>query len=254
MEAAELAMLMLCICGAGVLFYGGNSPVANLGLSWITRSALMGLTVASATFMIIRSPFGRRSGAHFNPALTLAYFSLGRIHRWDALGYVAAQFTGGVVGVFCAYQILGTRLSDFPVRFAVTLPGHNGSIFAFFAELITSFVLMEVVLVSSNHPVLAKYSPLLVASVTVFYYVFSTSITGYSVNPARSLSSALFAHIWQGIWIYLIAPSLGMIAAGALYKRIAGPDRIYCAKVFHDLQSTCPFNCRFRELYDQAKQ
>jgi aquaporin Z len=254
MEAAELATLMLCICGAGTLFYGRNSPLANVGLSWTTRSTLMGVAVASATFVIIRSPFGRRSGAHFNPALTVAYFWLRRVHRWDALSYLVAQFTGGIVGVFVAHQLFGTNLSDFPVVYVVTIPGRNGILIAFVAELLTSFVLMEVVLVATNHPRLAKFSPLFVASVTVFYYVFSTSISGYSVNPARSFSSALFAHIWHGIWIYFVAPGLGMLAAAALYKRVAGSDRIYCAKVFHDLRSTCPFNCRFHELLAQAQQ
>jgi aquaporin Z len=253
MEAAELAMLMLCICGAGSLLYARNSPVAGVELSSVARSALMGAIVAGATFIIIRSPFGRRSGAHFNPALTVAYFSLGRIHRWDAFGYIVAHFFGGIVGVFFAHQLFGADLSDLPERYVVTLPGRNGSLFAFIAELLTSFALMWVVLAASNHPRLAPYTPILVALVTVFYYMLSMSISGYSVNPARSFSSALFAHIWQGIWIYFFAPGFGMLAAAALYRKVAGADRIYCAKVFHDLQSPCPFNCRFAELYDHSQ-
>jgi aquaporin Z len=98
-----------------------------------------------ATFLIIRSPFGRRSGAHFNPALTLTYFWLGRVHRWDALGYIAAHFMGGLVGVFVAHQLFGTSLSDFPVVYVITTPGHYGKLSAFLAELIMSFVLMGVV-------------------------------------------------------------------------------------------------------------
>jgi aquaporin Z len=253
MEAAEMAMLMLCICAAGSLLYGRNSAVANLGLSWLARSALMGAIVAAATLIIIRSPFGRRSGAHFNPALTVAYFSLGRIQRWDAFSYVIAHFLGGIAGVFFAHQLLGANLSDFPVRYVITLPGRNGSMIAFIAEVITSFALMEVVLLATNHRRLARYTPLLVALVTVFYYMLSMSISGYSVNPARSFSSALFAHIWQGIWIYFIAPGFGMLAAATLYRKIAGADRIYCAKVFHDFQSNCPFNCRIAELYDRPQ-
>jgi aquaporin Z len=253
MEAAEMALLMLCICGAGSLLYGRYSVVANLGLSWITRSALMGAIVAGATFIIIRSPFGRRSGAHFNPALTMAYFSLGLIHRWDAFSYVMAHFFGGIVGVFVAHQLLGANLSDFPVRYVVTLPGRNGSIVAFIAEFITALALMEVVLLATNHRRLARYTPLFVALVTVFYYMLSMSISGYSVNPARSFSSALFAHVWQGIWIYFIAPAFGMFAAAILYTKFAGADRIYCAKVFHDFQSDCPFNCRIADLYDHAQ-
>jgi aquaporin Z len=124
---------------------------------------------------------------------------------------------------------------------------------AFIAELITSFVLMEVVLLATNHRKLARYTPLFVALVTVFYYMLSTSISGYSVNPARSFSSALFAQIWQGIWIYFIAPGLGMLAAATLYRKVASADRIYCAKVFHDFQSNCPFNCRIAALYGRAQ-
>lgn len=253
MEAAELAMLMLCICAAGSLLYGRNSPLAGVRLSWLARAALMGALVAGATFIIIRSPFGRRSGAHFNPALTVAYFSLGRIHRWDAFSYITAQFLGGIAGVSFAHLLLGANLSDRPVRFVVTLPGRNGSVVALVAEALTSFILMEIVLVASNHPKLARYTPLFVAIVTVFYYMLSMSISGFSVNPARSFSSALFAHIWQGIWIYFIAPGLGMLAAALLYKRVAGVDRIYCAKVFHDLESPCPFNCRFVELHHHSQ-
>jgi aquaporin Z len=253
MEAAEMAMLMLCICAAGSLLYGRYSAVANLGLSWLAKSALMGAIVAGATFIIIHSPFGRRSGAHFNPALTVAYFSLGRIHRWDAFSYVMAHFLGGVAGVFFAYQIFGANLSDFPVRFVVTLPGRNGSVIAFLAEFVTSFALMEVVLLATNHRRLARYTPLFVALVTVFYYMLSMSLSGYSVNPARSFSSALFAHIWQGIWIFFIAPGLGMLTAATLYRNVAGADRIYCAKLLHDFQSNCPFNCRIAVLYDRPQ-
>jgi aquaporin Z len=87
---------------------------------------------------------------------------------------------------------------------------------------------------------------------SVCYYAFASSISGFSVNPARSFSSALFAWDWQGIWIYFLAPCLGMLAAAALYIRRAGRDSVYCAKVFHDLHSTCPFRCRFLGLYPEA--
>ncbi len=249
MEAAELAALMLCICLSGAFLYSAKSPLQHLSLSMNQKSLFMGLAVAAATFLIIRSPFGRRSGAHLNPSITLAYFWLGRIHRWDAFAYVIAQFTGGLIGVFLAYQMLGHHLSAAPLRYAVTLPGKYGSAPAFLAEFLLSAVLMGVVLFATNHYRLAPLSPFFVALVTVFYYVLCSSISGFSVNPARTFSSAFFARIWQGIWIYFAAPALGMIAAAAIYVRRMGPASVYCAKVFHDLRTPCPFPCRFEQLH-----
>lgn len=248
MEATELALFMLCVCAAGTLLYERDSPLNRFGIPGVTKSVLMGVAIASASYMIIRSPFGRRSGAHFNPALTFAYFGLGRVHRWDALAYIVAQFIGGVLGVCVSRSLLGTRLADLPVLYVVTLPGRHGYPLTFLTEFVMSFLVMEVVLVVSNHRRLAKYSPLFVAFMTVFNYAICTSIAGYSVNPARSFSSALFAHIWHGIWLYFAAPGFGMLAAAILYRRVRGDDRVYCAKVFHDLRSVCPFDCRFERL------
>src|SRR5258708_28128287 len=175
MEATELAIFMLCVCAAGTLLYKRNSPLDRVGASQVTRSILMGVAISSATYGIIRSPFGRRSGAHFNPALTLAYFAIGRIHRWDALAYIAAQFIGGSIGVFVSHALLGTNLANWPVLYVVTLPGRYGYLFALLTEFSMSFIMMKLVLIMSNHRRLTKHSPLLVAFVTVLYVSFSTS-------------------------------------------------------------------------------
>jgi len=254
MEAAELGVLMLGICLSGTLFYSSASPLSRLALPRSGKAALMGFCVAATTFLIIRSSFGRRSGAHFNPAITLTYLWLGRIHRWDALGYIVAQFCGALAGVFVARQILGMHLSAAPVQYVVTTPGTYGNATAFMAEFLLSGVLMGVVLFASNHRILARFSPWLVASLTVLYYAVGSSISGFSVNPARTFSSAFFAWLWWGVWIYFIAPCLGMLTAAAIYIRAAGPAKVYCAKVFHDLHSPCPFPCRFQQIYRDTER
>jgi len=254
MEAVELAVLMLCICLAAALTYSITSPLHHLSLTRAEQSLLMGTLVALATFLIIRSPYGRRTGAHLNPAITVAYLWLGRIHRWDAVNYLGAQFAGALVGVFAAYHMLGHHLSAPPVLYVVTLPGDYGRVVAFVAEFLLAGVVMGVVLFTTNHRRLTRFSPLFVALITVFYYVLCSSISGFSVNPARSFSSAFFAWIWQGIWIYFAAPCLGMLAAAAIYIRSMGPSRVYCAKVFHDLTSPCPFPCRFEKLMENAEE
>jgi aquaporin Z len=253
MEAAETGLLMICICLAGALLYSEGSPLRHLSLSPPAKAFWMGSMVAASTVLIMRSHFGRRSGAHLNPAITLAYLWLGRTHRWDAVSYVIAQFSGGIVGVFLAFHMLGHHLSAPPVHYVVTTPGEYGSAIAFLAEFLLSALVMGVILFATNHRFLTRFSPLLVALVTVFYYVVCPSISGFSVNPARTFSSAFFAWIWKGIWVYFAAPSLGMLAASALYIRVMGPKSVYCAKLFHDLSSICPFPCRFEELMSNAR-
>lgn len=252
MEAAEIAALMLSTCICGALLYSPDSPVKNAHLSGAPRSILMGFAVAMTAFLIIRSPFGRRTGAHCNPAVTLAFFWLGRVHRWDAACYILAHFFGAAAGVMAARQIAGMLLSDPPVRYMITLPGRHGDSAAFLGEFLLAALLMGAVLYASNHRLLVRFAPVFVALITVCCYAFSSSIAGFSVNPARSFSSALFAGVWQGIWIYFVAPSAGMLAAAMLYSRRVGRDGIYCAKVYHDLRSTCPFPCRFLRLYPEA--
>ncbi len=250
MEGTELGCLMLSTCIFGTLLYSSNSPLNSL--SHGVRSILMGTAIALTTYLIIRSPFGRRSGAHFNPAVTLTFLWLQRMHRWDAVCYIVAHFVGAVVGVAVGHQILGLRLSSAPVRYLVTLPGAYGRPMAFGAEFFFSALLMGVVLYASNHRLLFRFSPVLVALLTISYFALSSSISGFSVNPARSFSSALFAWIWRGIWIYFLAPCLGMRTAAAIYVKCMGSSRVYCAKVFHDRQSPCPFPCHFNRLFREA--
>jgi aquaporin Z len=253
MEAAELCLLMVSICLFGTLIYSRASPLTPLALSGTAKAFLMGIAIAITTALIIRSRFGRRTGAHFNPSITLAYFYLGRIHRWDTLYYVAFQFIGALAGVFVAYLTLGEHLSGPPVRYVITTPGVYGSVLAFVAEFFLSGFLITVVLFATNHRGLARFSPFIVALVTVLYYGLCSSLSGFSVNPARSFSSAIFAWIWQGIWIYFLAPSLGMLAAASIYVRIQGRQNVYCAKLLHDLESTCPFPCHIDRLFGEAE-
>jgi aquaporin Z len=252
MEALELDVLMFCICLFGTALYANASPLSDLQLTSTEKAFLMGVAVATTTFLIIRSPFGRRTGAHFNPAITLAYFYLGRVHRWDTLNYIASQFFGAIAGVFTAHLILGSNLAEMPVCYVITIPGNYGQLIAFMSEFVLSGVLFGVILFATNRRFWTRFSPFFVAGVTIFYYAFCPSLSGFSVNPARSFSSAIFAQIWQGVWIYFAAPCLGMLVAAVAYVRRLGSRHVYCAKVFHDRRTPCPFNCHFKRLYHEA--
>src|SRR5688572_1587955 len=96
-EAGCLGTFMVSACFFGVLFFFPNSPTASL--SPATRNVLMGLAMGATAIAIITSPLGKRSGAHFNPSVTLTFLRLGKIDPRDAAFYILFQFIGGIVGV-----------------------------------------------------------------------------------------------------------------------------------------------------------
>jgi glycerol uptake facilitator-like aquaporin len=139
MEGAALGMFMVSACVFGVLLQDVSGlPGRILG------AIAMGLTAVA----IISSPWGQRSGAHMNPAVTLTFLSLGKIAPWGAFFYVAGQFAGGVAGVLFSAWIVGPRLEW--VHYVATVPGLGGPWAAFAAEFTISFLLIAIILNVSN--------------------------------------------------------------------------------------------------------
>jgi aquaporin Z len=205
----------------------------------------MGIAMGITAILIIRSPIGRRSGAHFNPAITLTYFRLGKIAPWDAVFYVIFQFIGGVAGVAVSAVLLGARIADPAVDYAVTVPGHYGTAGAFLAEFFMAIVLMGVVLWASNRPSVALYTSYLVGILIALYILFFAPVSGFSINPARTTGSAVFANVRTAVWLYFVAPPLGMMTAAEIYLRSLGANRVLCAKLHPDSQYACPFICHY---------
>ena len=183
---------------------------------------LMGIAMGVTAILIIHSPMGKRSGAHFNPAITLTYFRLGKIAAWDAAFYVVSQFVGGIRS-----RRFRSPFGQQPCRvrrvdYAVTVPGPYGTAAAFFAELFMAALLMAVVLWTSNRPSLAIYTSYSVGILIALYVLFFAPVSGFSINPARTTGSAVFADLWTAWWIYFIAPLLGMLVSAEIYLRIYG--------------------------------
>jgi aquaporin Z len=238
-EGAELGIFMFSACCVDALLYCISSPLAH----WVggpgLRGLLMGASMGGTAVLIIHSTMGKRSGAHFNPAITLTYLWLGKIHPIDAAFYVVGQFIGGIAGVGLAWILLGKFLSNPPVTDAVTVPGIYGNAGAFGAEFLMAFVLMGVVLWTSNRPAFAKSTGYLVGILITFYVLIFGPISGFSINPARTVASAVFANVWTGWWIYFTAPVLGMFAAAQLYVKAYGREGLACAKLHHGPSELC---------------
>jgi len=243
MEAAGLGTFMLSACVFGVLLEHPDWLVRPLVSDAVVRRALMGVAMGATAIGIIYSPWGRRSGAHINPSVTLAFLRLGRIEPRDAFFYVAAQLLGAVVGVCVASSLLGEALAHPAVRYVATVPGAAGPLVALVAEGAISALLMAVVLAASDTARVAPYTGLLCGGLVASYITLEAPLSGMSMNPARTLASAVFAGDYTALWIYVSAPPAAMILAADLYARIAGP--VACAKLCHDRRVRCIF-CEHR--------
>lgn len=245
-EGLELAIFMVSACLFDLLLYDPASPVLHWLPNATLRRLLMGCTMGGTAVLIIHSPMGKRSGAHFNPAITLTYLRLKKIARWDAVFYVVGQFIGGIFGVWVAVLLFSARrLALKQVDYVVTVPGSYGVVGAFAAELFMAALLMGVVLVLSNRPKLAGLTGYVMGVLITLYVLVFAPISGFSINPARTVGSAVFAATYTALWVYFTAPLAGMLLSAEAYLRTQGEDKILCAKLHPDPLVPCPFCCHF---------
>ena len=248
MESAALGMFMISACVFGVLLGHPASAIYRALPNPLVRQILGGIAMGLTAIAIISSPWGKQSGAHMNPALTLTFLSLGKIAPWDALFYIVAQFAGGLAGVALSSLMIGPPLDDPTVNYVVTVPGPQGPWLAFAAEFAISFLLIAIVLNVSNSRRLTRYTPWVAGFLVATYISVESPISGMSMNPARTLGSALPADVWTSIWLYFVAPVIAMISAGQLVRHFRGAHRIFCAKYHHHNRKRCIFRCNFSEL------
>ena len=245
MEAAGLGIFMLSACLFTTLLEHPGSPVRQAIAAPFLRRVLMGLAMGLTAVAIVYSRWGQQSGAHLNPSVTLTFLRLGKVARWDAVFYVLAQILGGAAGVAVAGLALGGLLADPAVNHAVTQPGAQGIAAAFAAEAGISSLLMAVVLATSNAERLARFTGLFAGTLVATYIALEAPLSGMSMNPARTLASALGADMWRALWVYFVAPPLGMLLAAEAYRRFTGPGSVICAKLHHANHRRCIFKCGY---------
>ena len=214
MEAAGLGLFMISAGVFATLLWYPGSPLAQAVPDGILRRALMGLAMGLTATLIIYSPWGQRSGAHINPAVTLTFWRLGKVATWDAIFYVAAQFAGGLLGVLALARLLGAAFAEPPVSYVATMPGPGGVTAALVAEVVISFGLMAIVLLATNTPRLMRFTGLFAGLLVATYITFEAPLSGMSMNPARTLASALPGGLWHALWIYFVGPVVRHAAGG----------------------------------------
>jgi MIP family channel proteins len=198
--------LVFAVCGAIMINASSHGQITHLGVGLVS-----GLII---TVMIYT--FGHISGAHFNPAVTLAFVLVRHfpVHRlWV---YWGAQFAGSCLAALCLRWLLGDIAS-----LGATLPATSSGIGqAFVFEVLLAFFLMVVTMaMATDTRAVGQAAALALGAVVALEAVFAGPITGASMNPARSLGPALVSWTWTAQWIYVSAPFIGTIT-GALFYRL----------------------------------
>ncbi|MCB9252062.1 MAG: MIP family channel protein [Flavobacteriales bacterium] len=207
--AAEfLGTYILVFCGTGAILIDAltGGSIGHTGIS-IT----FGLVV-----MVMIYTFGDLSGAHINPAVSLAFFMDKKLGMRDLLIYITAQITGAILAS-ATLRLLFAKATNF----GNTLPS-GSEVQAFGMETILSFILMLVILsVSTKGREQGIMAGLAIGAVVLFEAMFAGPVTGASMNPARSIGPAVVSGQFTSLWIYLLAPVCGMFLAVLVWKFLA---------------------------------
>jgi len=216
-------------CGSAVLATGGPG-VDLFGIGYMGVALAFGLTVVTMAYAI-----GHISGCHLNPAVSIGLWVGGRFDSTELLPYIGAHVLGGIAGVGILYLIVqGQANFDTVGNFASNGYGTDGSpggysmLACLTIEIITTFMFLMIIL-GATHSKAPKYlAGLAIGLGLTLVHLISIPVTNTSVNPARSTSQAIFAdNDWAmgNLWLFWVAPIVGAILAGIIYKNMSPEEK-----------------------------
>ena len=204
-------MLMSSVLGAA--FYSFGAPNGAAGILGVAFS--IGLTVMALAFSI-----GHISGGHFNPAVTLGLIAGGRVKSGDAIGYIVAQCLGAIAA--CAlFYIIGRAPPTFAANGYESLSMLRSSLLSVFLieTLLTAFLLF-VIMGATSKRAPAGFAPIAIGLTLTAIHIMAIPVSNASVNPARSLGSAVFGGgtALSQLWLFWVAPILGGVIGGTIAR------------------------------------
>lgn len=241
----EYKLLISEVIGTALLLFGGlsivifnwgeGSVVAYIIHSDMVRTILTGFMFGCVGCLVALSPVGKISGAHINPAVSIAFWLRGRMKTRLMIGYVAAQMIGAAIGCFPLPFLWGNQGRS--IEYGITLPGKSGVGAAFLSEVLATFCLIFYLYIFIGRKNLRKYTPFGIPFLYSVLNIFFAAPSGDSTNPARSFGPALISRNFDHYWLYWVAPAIGVIIATVIFRwrRISRIYKMEAARIsYHD--------------------
>jgi aquaporin Z len=207
--------LVLGGCGSAVL----AAAFPEVGIGLVGVSFAFGLTVLTIAYSL-----GPISGAHLNPAVTIGLLAAGRIRSREVLPYIISQIAGGIAAAGVLYIIAtgnGSAIGGFAANgYGEHSPGGYGISAAIVTELVMTFMFLIIILGATDEKAPAGFAGLAIGLALTLIHLISIPVTNTSVNPARSISQAVFVGDWAllQLWLFIIVPIVGAFLAGSVWK------------------------------------
>ena len=209
--------LVLGGCGSALLAAG----FPGTGIGFLGVALAFGLTVVSGAYA-----FGPISGGHFNPAVSIGVWMAGKLPTGDLFPYIAAQVLGGIAAAGILYIIVtgnGSEIGSFAANgYGEHSPGKYNLTAAFVTEMVLTFMFLLVILGATDKFAAPGFGGLAIGLTLTLIHLISIPVTNTSVNPARSISQAIFVGDWalSQLWLFIVAPIVGAALAGIAYKAL----------------------------------
>ncbi len=204
-------------CGSAIFAAG----IPELGIGFVGVALAFGLTVLTMAYAV-----GHISGGHFNPAVSIGLWAGGKFEAKDLIGYILAQVIGAIAAAGVLYLIVSGK-SDFETVGGFAANGYDSlspdgynMMSALVAEVVLTAFFLIIILGSTNARAPKGFAPIAIGLGLTLIHLISIPITNTSVNPARSLSQALFADgaYLSQVWLFWVAPIAGAIIGGIIHK------------------------------------
>ena len=225
LTAEFLGTMWLVLGGCGSAMLAAGFP--ELGIGFVGVALAFGLTVVTMAYAI-----GSISGAHLNPAVSIGLWMGGRFSAKELLPYIGSQILGGIAGATVLYIIVtgteGGAIGDFAANgYAEHSPGKFDMAAAFTTEFVMTFFFLIVILGATSKKASPGFAGLAIGLCLTLIHLISIPVTNTSVNPARSISQAIFVGDWAigQLWLFILAPILGAILAGLVSRFLFSDEK-----------------------------